>query len=215
MQGEINMEKIITLLFILFLSTITQVNAEIIPNKIYAISSKTINKETIKEGDIITFISLKHCKIIDDIELNERAEITIKVHEYIKPKRGKKDGYLKIKVISYEDNTTKKHIDLKNRNITGSLKPSTPKDIKEIVESASVSLAGKLLKIPGFTQAFATAKGLIKPNEGQSRLKSAGQNLYESTPLTYIEEGSDIEIEPDSIVVIKVNEKKKKNKKKK
>ena len=86
------------------------------------------------------------------------------------------------------------------------------KDIKEIIESASVSLAGKLLKVPGFTQAFATAKGLIKPNEGQSRLKSAGQNLYESTPLTYIKEGEDLEIEPDSIVVIKVNEKKRKNK---
>lgn len=207
------MKKIIASLFIIFLFTITQANAEIIPNKIYAISSQTINKENIKEGDTITFISLKPCKIIDDIELAEKAEITIKVNEYIKPKRGKKNGYLKIKVISYsEDKDGSNIIDLSNRNITGSLKPSTPKDIKEIVESASVSLAGKLLKVPGFTQAFATAKGLIKPNEGQSRLKSAGQNLYESTPLTYIKEGEDLEIEPDSIVVIKVNEKKRKNK---
>lgn len=207
------MKKIIASLFIIFLFTITQANAEIIPNKIYAISSQTINKENIKEGDTITFISLKPCKIIDDIELAEKAEITIKVNEYIKPKRGKKNGYLKIKVISYsEDKDGSNLVDLSNRNITGSLKPSTPKDIKEIVESASVSLAGKLLKVPGFTQAFATAKGLIKPNEGQSRLKSAGQNLYESTPLTYIKEGEDLEIEPDSIVVIKVNEKKRKNK---
>ncbi len=207
------MKKIIASLFIIFLFSITQANAEIIPNKIYAISSQTINKENIKEGDTITFISLKPCKIIDDIELAEKAEITIKVNEYIKPKRGNKNGYLKIKVISYsEDKDGNNLVDLSNRNITGSLKPSTPKDIKEIVESASVSLAGKLLKVPGFTQAFATAKGLIKPNEGQSRLKSAGQNLYESTPLTYIKEGEDLEIEPDSIVVIKVNEKKRKNK---
>ena len=142
--------------------------------------------------------------------LQKNSSKKIEVKKYNKPKRGKRDGNLKVKVISYEDLINKKTIDLKDRNILGTLKHSTPKDIKDIIESASVSVAGKLLKVPGFSQAFAAAKGLVKPNEGESRLKSAGHNLYESTPLTYIEEGEDLKIEEDSIVVIKVNEKKKK-----
>ena len=205
------MKKILTLFALIILFNMTPANAEIIPNKIYAISSQTINKETIKKDDVITFISLKDCKIIDELEIKEKAEITVEVKEYVEPKRGKKDGYLKIHVLSYEEFPNAHiHTDLSKRNIIGSLKPSTPKDIKEIVESAGVSLTGKLLKVPGFSQAFAAAKGLIKPNEGQSRIKSAGQNLYESTPLTYIEEGEDLEIHEDSIVVLKINEKRKK-----
>ena len=206
------MKKIITIIFLFILFMNMQAKAEIIPNKIYAVSPQKIEKENIKEGDNITFISLKDCKIIEDLELSEKAEITIEVQKYNKPKRGKRDGYLKVKVISYEDLNTNKQINLKERNITGTLKHSTPKDLKDIIESAGVSVVGKLLKVPGFSQAFAAAKGLIKPNEGESRLKSAGHNLYESTPLTYIEEGKDLTIDVDSIVVIKVNEKKKKEK---
>ena len=178
------MKKLLSLFIFFILFCINQTNAEIIPNKIYAISSQTINKENIKVDDTITFISLKDCKIIDELEIKEKAEITIKVKEYISPKRGKKDGYLKIKIISYEEiPNTNIHTDLSQRDITGSLKPSTKKDIKEIVESAGVSITGKLLKIPGFSQAFAATKGLIKPNEGESRLKSAGHNLYVNLPL--------------------------------
>lgn len=204
------MKKIIALLFLFIIFINTQANAEIIPNKIYAISTQKVEKEEIKTGDKLTFISLKECKIIDDIRIEEHAEITVEVKKYNKPKRGKRDGNLKVKVISYQDLINKKTIDLKERNILGTLKHSTPKDIKDIIESASVSVVGKLLKVPGFSQAFAATKGLIKPNEGESRLKSAGHNLYESTPLTYIEEGKDLTIEEDSVVVIKVNEKKKK-----
>ena len=61
------MKKIITLIFLFIIFVNTQAKAEIIPNKIYAVSSQKIEKENIKEGDNITFISLKDCKIIDDM----------------------------------------------------------------------------------------------------------------------------------------------------
>ena len=48
------------------------------------------------------------------------------------------------------------------------------------------------------------SKGLINPDEDKSRLKTAGENLYESTPLTYAEKGKDFQVEEDGIVVIKL-----------
>ena len=90
--------------------------------------------------------------------------------------------------------------------LIGTLKLSTPLDKKELAKKAGITIVGQVLKFPGFSQAVAVSKGLIAPNEDQSRLESAGTNLYKSTPLTYSEKGNDLHIEKDSIVVISVKQ---------
>ena len=86
----------------------------------------------------------------------------------------------------------------------GKMKVSTPKDYKDILKNTGISIVGHALKFPGFSQAIAISKGLINPDEDKSRLKTAGENLYESTPLTYAEKGKDFEVDEDGIVVIKL-----------
>ena len=89
----------------------------------------------------------------------------------------------------------------------GTIRNSTPKDLKEVSKKAGITIVGKVLKIPVFSQVVATSKGIIKPNENQTRLQSAGTNLYKSTPLTYFERGQSLNLEENTIVVIKLKEK--------
>lgn len=201
------MKKIIYLaIFILFLIPI-YTYAQVIPDKIYACSTQEIDVKAIKEGELLSFHALGDYEFAESNYIEENSIITVKIKKYIPPKRGKRDGYAKIQVIQYtvpsEEN---KIVDLSKKKIMGKLKLSSPIDKKEILKNAGVSAAGHVLKIPGFSQAIAVSKGLIKPNPDQNRLQSAGTNLYESTPLTYAEKGIDLLIEEDAIVVLKLKD---------
>ncbi len=183
--------------------------AEILPYKLYAISHNTISSSYLqKENNELSFQSLDRYFISELEYIEKNAIITVKIKEYIKPKRGKRNGYLKVQLIQYtipsEENRIK---EVENMDLYGTLRLSTPKDKKEIAKSAGISVIGHILKVPGFSQAIAVSKGILIPNPDQNRLQSAGTNLYQSTPLTYAEVGEAMEIEEDSIVVMKLKNK--------
>ena len=73
-----------------------------------------------------------------------------------------------------------------------------------MAKNLGISAAGKILTVPGFSQAIAAAKGIINPDEEVGRLKTVEKNVYESTPLSYAEKGKDFVVEPDGVVVIKL-----------
>lgn len=208
------MEKIKYLLFTLLLTLIIPVyaHAEIIPHKIYAAPTETIEAVKTEPGNILKFKAVDEYKLTKDITVEKDSVITVRVNEYVPPKRGKIDGQLKIAVIGYtipsEDN---KEIDVKDKNISGSLKLKIEIDKKEMAEMAGVSVAEYALDATGITQVYYAAKGLIKPNEGQTRLQSAGTNVYNSTGLQYIGKGEDLVIKEDSVVEISVKSKEAEN----
>ena len=185
------MKLLYTLVILLFMPAI--VMAEILPRTIYAVSPKPLTTKTINANDYISLYAIgEDAYAHQDIGIKNHEEINVKIIEYIEPKRGKRDGYYKIEY-NYGDIA-----------IMGKMKVSTPKDYKDILQDTGISIVGHALKIPGFSQAIAISKGLINPDENKTRLKSAGENLYESTPLTYAEKGKDFEVEEDGIVVIKL-----------
>ncbi|MGM9994766.1 MAG: hypothetical protein ACI37R_08585 [Candidatus Avigastranaerophilus sp.] len=199
------MKKIICLiLFFVFLMPLCAF-ADILPYKIYACSTEKINTSQIKEGEYLTFLTIGQYEIAENKYIEENAIVKVIIKKYVKPKRGKRNGYAKIELVEYsipsKDNEI---INISNKNITGTLKLSSPLDKKEIIKNASVAVTGHFLEIPGFSQAIAISKGLINPNPEQNRLQSAGTNLYESTPFTYVEKGNDLEIEENAIVVLKI-----------
>ncbi|MBE7704229.1 MAG: hypothetical protein E7Z90_00285 [Cyanobacteria bacterium SIG29] len=185
-----------------------QASAEVLAHKIYAISHFQYNMDEIHENSILEFHSIDDYKISDVDTVPQNSIITIKVNKIIYAKRGKRDGYLKVKLISYtipeQDNKTK---NISSKNLIGSLKLTTKKDLKGIAKNTGISVVGHVLKVPGFSQAVAATKGLIKPNPNQNRLQSVGTNVYKSTPLVYTEKGKNIKIDEDSIVLIKIKEK--------
>ncbi len=199
------MKKILLTIITLLLIIPQVVKAEVIPHKVYAAALQAIEGKQLTHNCLLTFKAIDNYKISDKIIIEKNSDITVKVLDYVDPKRGKRDGYLKVKLVSYTIPSINRTETVLNK-YEGSLRPSNKKDFKEIAENTGVSVAGHFLKVPGFSQAVAVSKGLIKPNEDQNRLQSAGKNLYESTPLTYIEKGKDFNIEEDTIVVISIKD---------
>ena len=197
---------IITLLFTLTIPAYA--NAEIISHKIYASPTETVEQEKMSEGNILKFKATDKYELTNDISVENGSVLTVRVKEYVAPKRGKRNAHLKIYVDSYtipsEDN---KEIEIKDKKLAGTLKLKTSIDKKEVAEMAGLTAAEYALDTTGITQIYYAAKGLIKPNEGESRLKSMGTNLYNSTGLKYIEKGEDLIIKEDSIVEISVKSK--------
>ena len=179
--------------------------ADIMPHKIYASPAQAVEQTQMTEGNILTFKAMDEYKLTDNTSVEKDSVLTVRVKEYVGPKRGKRNGYLKINVESYtipsEDN---KEIDVKDANLEGTVKVTDKIDKKAIAEQAGVYAAELALDTPGLSQVYAASKGLIKPNEGETRLKSMGTNLYNSTGLQYIEKGQDMVIKEDSIIVISV-----------
>ena len=203
------MKKILVLaLSFFFMIILNSAKADIIADKIYVTSIEDINVEALKTNQQIHLYAIQDHKLGDESFIEEKSELTLKIKEKIEEKRGKRNEYLKIELISYTiPSENEKIVPCKENVYSGTLKNSKPKDLKEISKKAGVTVVGKVLKIPVFSQAIAASKGLIKPNENQSRLKSAGTNLYKSTPLTYFEKGNSLTISENTVLVVKLREK--------
>ena len=50
---------------------------------------------------------------------------------------------------------------------------------------------------------YQVSKGLIKPNEGQTRLQSAANNFVDDTPLKHLKKGHDVDIKAGDKFVLK------------
>ncbi len=199
------MKRIIILIFcVAFIPLFANANAVI--NKIYAVSTNEHSTaELCSRNKQISVRTLDTYNVTKTLAVEKNSDLILEVQEYINPKRGKMNGYLKIKLLKhsipskddiYEDDSDK--------NIKGTLRLSEKKDKKELAKTVGISVTGHILKVPGFSQAVALSKGLIKPNPEQTRLQSAGHNLYKSTPLTYVEKGNDLSIEKDAIIVLHI-----------
>ena len=165
--------------------------AGVIQDTIYAVTPQYISSKTVKQNQTIDLYVLKTGKLSDDLNLENGEKIQVKILEYTAPKRGKRNGYFKVQYRG-------------NQLMTGTMRQSSPKDLKKITKTVGVTVAGTILQIPGFSQAIAVSKGLIAPNANQTRLESAEKNLYQSTPLPYLEKGHDFEVKEDGVVVLKL-----------
>lgn len=187
---------------VLFLLTSFSINnafadTDIIPSKVYAVTQNTISAK--KSGLKIDLVVAKECEL-EDITIKDGDNIKVSLSEYVQPKRGKRNGYYKVKLLRV--NTTQI-----NGAYYGTMKVAEPKDTAEVLKKAGTTVAGVALGVPGLSQGIAVAKGLISPNDNESRMQSAGKNLYESTPLPLVNKGTDFYASQNSIVVLSLRKK--------
>ena len=78
-------------------------------------------------------------------------------------------------------------------------------DKKALVEKAGTT-AISLAFLPGFSQGYAIAKGVVAPKE-ETRIKSIGKNLYNSTPLPLLKKGKEFSLDKNSILILKFSDK--------
>ena len=91
-----------------------------------------------------------------------------------------------------------------NIEMTGSMSVAKGVDTKALMQSAGITAAGLVLHQSFLGQAYAVGKGLVKPNENETRIRSAGENLYNSTPLTYLNKGEEFVLEEKGLVELKL-----------
>lgn len=147
--------------------------------------------------DIQEYITLKvpAQTISGNIHLENESMLRVKITHIEPAKRGKRNGYIITKLIAYsipsQDN---KAIDVSDKEIELKIKKYSKTDFKGLATSAATSVVSHVVGIPFLNQGVAAVKGAVNPNEGQSRIKSAGVNLYESTPFSYVKRGEDLNV---------------------
>lgn len=132
-----------------------------------------------------------------NIVLENEAMLRAKVVKVQPARRGKMDGYIDTLLIAYSvPSKGNKAVDVSEQKIAMRVKLYSEKDFKGLAESAATTVVGHVIGIPFLSQGVAAVKGAATPSEGESRIKSAGVSVYESTPLVYINKGNEFEAEP-------------------
>ena len=172
--------------------------ADILPEKLLAVSNSQINENTIRKTQTVSLYALDDYFLFDDnLNIKKGEKLVFILNSYNPPTRGKRNGAYKVTLKSPQPKES-------GYVLSGTMHVATPKDLKGMAKNLGISAAGKILKVPGFSQAIAAAKGIINPDEEVGRLKTVEKNVYESTPLSYAEKGKDFVVEPDGVVVIKL-----------
>ncbi len=114
------------------------------------------------------------------------------------PKRGKRNASFTLRPTSYTINGIVKPIE--DFEFTAKYKAKKPLDKGELALSAASTVGGYFVK--GFGQGISLAKGMVK-NEQGNRLKSGVVQVYEDSPLAYIEKGAELYIYENDIFYLR------------
>lgn len=155
---------------------------------------------TLKPTPIMKVVTHQKVEFENGVVFEDGTVVTGNIIEVTEPKRGKRDASFKFQPTSYFYNgkTTKIYDD------EFIAKYKEKKDINkgEMALSAATTAGGFLLNIPGLSQGVSMLKGMAK-NQEDNRLKSGVKQVYQDSPLAYIEEGKDVIIKPKDIFYLK------------
>lgn len=146
-------------------------------------------------------------KVIKEVEfkngvlLREGAIINGKVLQVVDAKRAKRDAYFVIKPLTYTDPVVNKTYTVKDKDWQAKVVGYKPFDAKETAKSAGVSVANFFVQ--GFSTVYHFGDGVIHPEEDKGRFKSGVHNAYEHSFLSYIEEGSALEVKKGDYLALK------------
>lgn len=140
-------------------------------------------------------------QLLDNLEISAGtiiptgAEINGKLVDVVSPKRFKKNATFSFQPEWYIVNGSK-------HNLEGTVKAkyTTALDKAGIAKNAALSVGNHFVK--GLTMEVAAVQGAIKNEEGNP-IKSGAKSMYEASPLSYSEKGSDIEIKQNQVFYLK------------
>lgn len=134
--------------------------------------------------------------------LNKNDVVQGKIIRTVEAKRIKRSGYIVIKPNAIYREGVKVNYD---RDLEAKVTAYSKTDWKKTGKTAGLS-AGLTVGshfVPGLSQIFYFSKGVLKPQDDQSRLESGVKSVYENSPFAYIEKGQDLNIEKGDYLVLK------------
>ncbi len=165
-----------------------------------------VNAQTIEVMSLTEFSTAKpptsiKVRLMEPLSLDKNtilesgAEITGNLIDVVSPKRLKRDANFSFQPITY-------CIDGKTVQIEKKIKASytEPLDKGQIARNTALGVGNFFIK--GLSTGVNAVKGAIE-NEEDNRLKSSVVSAYESSPISYIEKGENIEIKNNEIFYLK------------
>lgn len=154
---------------------------------------------SVTPSETLKVVALETVEFKNGIKFEDGAIIKGKIIDVKGPKRGKLNASFKFQPIEYTYNG--KTTMFEDENFIGKYKEYKELDKGELAISAASGIGGFFVKVPGFGQAVSFTKGFIKDPEN-NRLKSGATQIYKDSPLVYIEEGHDVEIQKDQLFIL-------------
>lgn len=164
--------------------------------------AKTIKVQAVTNFSTANPPSIWQVRVAEDFYLEDGTHyyagsiIEGKIVDVTDPQRLKRNAAFKFIPLSYYDSNTNQVYKV-NKKITG--KYNALGDIKAGTVVKKGAIAASSHFISGFiAPGVALVEGAVKNEEG-NRAKSAAVSVYESTPLSYINKGKELEIQKDQI----------------
>ncbi len=114
------------------------------------------------------------------------------------PKRGKRNASFTLRPTSYTANGVTKEIS--DFEFTAKYKAKREIDKGKMALSAATTVGGYF--VHGLSQGVSLVKGMVKNEEG-NRIKSGAVQVYEDSPLSYIEKGEELYIYENEIFYLR------------
>lgn len=163
--------------------------------------AKTIPVEALSDFSTEKPVSTYSVKILDDIEFDRNTILKNgyilegKIVDVSDPKRLKRDANFVF--------VPEKYKELNGQLVTVKgyypAKYTTKLNKKEIAKSAALSVGNLFVK--GLSVGYSAVEGAIK-NEQDNRFKSSVNEVYEKSPLSYVEKGSQLEIKAGDVFLL-------------
>lgn len=144
-------------------------------------------------------------ELTQDLTLDSGTVIKGNLIDVVNPKRLKRNASFSFKPVKYTD--TKGKTGKIPSGILASY--TTPTDKKKLAKNAALGVGSYFVK--GLSVGAAAIEGAVK-NQEDNRFKSSAVAAYESSPLSYVEKGQDIEIQEAQIFYLKFYQKRNKDK---
>lgn len=144
-------------------------------------------------------------ELTQDLTLDSGTVIKGNLIDVVSPKRLKRNASFSFKPVKYTD--TKGKTGKIPSGILASY--TTPTDKKKLAKNAALGVGSYFVK--GLSVGAAAIEGAVK-NQEDNRFKSSAVAAYESSPLSYVEKGQDIEIKEAQIFYLKFYQKRNKDK---
>lgn len=146
--------------------------------------------------DKMTVKLVEEYQVSDSLTLPIGTVINGAVSDVVSPKRLKRDATFSFTAQKYDDgHGLSGDFD---KNYKGRYYQKIDK--KELAKNTSLTVGSFFVK--GLSLGVNAVQGAIKNEEG-NRFKSSAKNVYDNSPLSYVEEGQELDIKPNDIFWLK------------
>jgi hypothetical protein len=140
-----------------------------------------------------------------DITLSKDTVIKCNLTDITPPKRLKRGASFTLIPVSYADEK-QEHVEFKTPQKARYIKKLEPAAAAKAVASTAVKTVGGKI-VPGLGIGISAIEGAVKGEEG-NKIKSAAQNVYQSSPLSYVEIGQELQVNPNDRLIVRLTKNK-------